>query len=184
MPTKISQLPEELTPNGSDAIPMFDAVTGDTRKITVTNLNATNVQKSGDTMTGKLVVPSLQVTGSPTNGYVLTSDASGNATWQLSTGGGGGGSGISRTISSVSTATSAGAAASTDYIYLVSGTTTLTLPTAVSNTNRYTVKNTGTGTVTVATTSAQTIDGSSTASLKVQNVSLDVISDGSNWRVI
>jgi hypothetical protein len=46
-----------------------------------------HVDRSGDTMTGKLIVPSLQVTGTgtsynPSNGYVLTSDSSGNANWQ------------------------------------------------------------------------------------------------------
>jgi hypothetical protein len=93
------------------------------------------------------------------------------------------GSGITRSISSISSATNAGAAASTDYVYLVSGTTTLTLPTAASNTNRYTVTNTGTNTVTVATTSSQTIDGSSTATLPIANMSLDFVSNGSNWVV-
>ncbi|MGF7228757.1 MAG: beta strand repeat-containing protein [Candidatus Saccharibacteria bacterium] len=41
------------------------------------------VAKSGDTMTGTLVVPNIQVTGgSPAASKVLTSDASGNGTWQ------------------------------------------------------------------------------------------------------
>ena len=91
---------------------------------------------------------------------------------------------IRRSISSISTPTTAGSAAATDYVYFVSGTTTLTLPTAVGNTNLYTVKNTGVATVTIATTSAQTIDGSSSASLPVANTSLDLISDGSNWRIV
>lgn len=95
----------------------------------------------------------------------------------------GGGAGITRSINSISSPTSAGSAVSTDYVYFVSGATTLTLPTAVSNTNRYTVKNTGVATVTIATTSAQTIDGSASASLPVANTTLDLISDGSNWRV-
>ena len=44
------------------------------------------VDKSGDVMTGKLTVPSFQVTGgSPATGKVLTSDSSGNALWQPST---------------------------------------------------------------------------------------------------
>src|ERR1039458_2381538 len=94
-----------------------------------------------------------------------------------------GGSGITRSISSISSATNAGSSAGTDYVYLVSGTTTLTLPTAASNTNRYTVTNTGTNTVTVATTSSQTIDGSSTATLPLANMSLDFVSNGSNWVV-
>ena len=69
---------------------------------------------------------------------------------------------------------------------LASGNITVTLPTAVNNSNFYTVKKTdATGTVvTVNTTSSQTIDGGSTASLKVQYVSITVASDGSNWYVI
>lgn len=94
------------------------------------------------------------------------------------------GGGVSRSVNVVSTAATAGASASTDYIYLVSGITTVTLPTAVANTNRYTIKRTGTGLVTIATTSSQTIDGSTTASLKVQYGSLELISDGANWNVI
>jgi len=98
---------------------------------------------------------------------------------------GGGGSGITRSVNVISTATSAGATSSTDYVYLVSGTTTLTLPTAVGNTNLYTVKNTGANTVSIATTSSQTIDGSTAPiTLPVANTSLDLISDGSNWRII
>jgi len=93
--------------------------------------------------------------------------------------------GITRTVSSISTPTTAGATASTDYVYLVSGTTTLTLPTAVGNTNRYTVKNVDASlTTTIATTSAQTIDGSASATLPVSNTSVDLISNGSNWAII
>lgn len=91
--------------------------------------------------------------------------------------------GLSRTISAISSPTNAGSTGNTDYVYLVSGTTTLTLPTAVSNTNRYSVTNVGTSTVTVATTSAQTINGSLTATLPIPNMSLDFISNGSNWAV-
>jgi hypothetical protein len=95
------------------------------------------------------------------------------------------GTGISRGVYSVSSNTSAGSAANVDYVYLVSGTTTITLPTAASNTNRYTIKNTGTNTVSIATTSSQTIDGSaSPITINVQNVSLDLISDGANWNII
>jgi hypothetical protein len=39
------------------------------------------------TFTGTVISPALRVTTSPTSGYVLTSDASGNATWQATTGG-------------------------------------------------------------------------------------------------
>lgn len=111
----------------------------------------------------------------------ITDNGSGQVTFDAS---GGAGSGIVRSVSTISTPTTAGSSAATDYVYFVSGTTTITLPTAVGNTNRYTVKNVGSNTVTIATTSAQTIDGSSTASLPVANTSLDLVSDGSNWQVI
>ncbi|MDB5160332.1 MAG: hypothetical protein JWO99_595 [Candidatus Saccharibacteria bacterium] len=95
----------------------------------------------------------------------------------------GGGSGVTRSVLNISTATTAGAITATDYVYNVSGTTTLTLPTAVSNTNRYTVTNTGSNVVTVATTSSQTIDGSVSAAMPIANMSLDFVSNGSNWIV-
>jgi len=94
-----------------------------------------------------------------------------------------GGAGILRSINIVSVNTTAGANVLTDYTYLVSGTTTITLPTAVGNTNLYTIKNVGVNTVTINTTAAQTIDGGSTALLKVQYTSVDLISNGSNWLV-
>lgn len=81
-------------------------------------------------------------------------------------------------------------AASTDHTILVnatSGTATITLPTAVSKTGRqYIVKKTDSSgnAVTVATTSSQTIDGSTTFSLSLQNKFVQVISDGANWQVI
>jgi hypothetical protein len=95
------------------------------------------------------------------------------------------GTGIARSVNSVSTNTAAGSGANVDYVYLVSGTTTITLPTAVGNTNRYTIKNSGTGVVSIATTSGQTIDGSSSPiNINVQYVSIDLISDGANWEII
>lgn len=126
---------------------------------------------------GTISVADISATGTPSATTYLRGDGS----WSTPSGSGGG---ITRTVSSISTPTTAGGSASTDYVYFVSGTTTLTLPTAVSNTNRYTVKNTGANTVTVATTSSQTIDGSTTVTLPVANTSLDLISDGSNWRII
>lgn len=95
-----------------------------------------------------------------------------------------GGSSYSRSFNTISSPATAGSSASTDYWYFVTGTTTLTLPTAVGNTNIYSVKNTGVATVTIATTSAQTIDGSTTASLPVANTTLTLVSDGSNWQIV
>lgn len=106
----------------------------------------------------------------------LTNNGSGVLTWSASQ--------LARQINNISTATGAGSAGNTDYVYFVSGTTTLTLPTAVGNTNLYTVKNVGANTVTIATTSAQTIDGSASATLPVSNTSLDLVSNGTNWNIV
>lgn len=116
-------------------------------------------------------------------GSNITVDSSDPNNPIVSSSGGGSGSGITRSINVVSTNTSAGNSSPVDYVYLGSGTTTITLPTAVSNTNRYTVTNVGANTLTVATTSAQTINGSSSATLPLANMSLDFVSDGSNWHV-
>lgn len=64
------------------------------------------------------------------------------------------------------------------------GTFTLTLPTAVGNTGKvfYMKKiDSSANVVTVATTSSQTIDGSTTRNLATQNESWTVVSDGANW---
>jgi protein-disulfide isomerase-like protein with CxxC motif len=136
----------------------------------------------------------LQVTGQVRlNSYTTSTSYSGTAAGYLAfdlngniitTSGTTGTAGITRSVNSISTATTAGAAASTDYVYLISGTTTLTLPTAAGNTNRYTLKNVGTNTVTINTTSSQTIDGSTSITMSVENTAIDVISDGTNWKII
>lgn len=87
-------------------------------------------------------------------------------------------------VTSISANTNALAVKQTRYIYLVSGATTLTLPTAVGNSSFYTVKNAGSNTVSITTTSSQTIDGSTPITLPVPNTSLDIVSDGANWRII
>lgn len=115
------------------------------------------------------------------DGTVLTADSTQSLGVKWGTAGSG--SGIARSISVISTSMNAGSTASTDYVYLVSGTTTLTLPTAVSNNNRYSVTNIGSNTVTVATSSSQTINGSSTATLPIPNMSLDFVSDNTGWHV-
>ena len=62
---------------------------------------------------------------------------------------------------------------------------TATLPTAIGITGRiYTIKLTASGTGTIATTSSQTIDGSTTFSLGTIYKYCTVQSDGANWNVI
>ena len=115
----------------------------------------------------------IQLTDTSALGQVWkTTDTSWNGSWQSL-----------RSVNSISTNTSAWSTAWTDYVYLCTATLILTLPTAVGNTNRYTIKNIS-GTTTINTTSAQTIDGSASATLSVSNTSLDLISDGANWNLI
>lgn len=115
------------------------------------------------------------------NGQVLSTNGSGVLSWSTVSGG----SGITRSVNNISTTTNAGSTASTDYVYNVtSGTFTLTMPTAASNTNRYTIKQSGTGVLTIATTSSQTIDGSTTYTMSKQYQAIDLISDGTNWIIV
>lgn len=93
---------------------------------------------------------------------------------------GGSSSGITRSINNISTDTTAGNTPSVDYEYNCTGPLTVTLPTAVNNTNKYTVTRIS-GLITVNTTSSQTINGSLSATLTINNMSLDFVSDGSNW---
>jgi hypothetical protein len=114
-------------------------------------------------------IRSLTINGTA---YDLTADRS----WTITT--------ANKSINVVSVNTSAGSASSTDYVYLASGTINITLPTAVGNQNLYTIKNVGTGVITVNTTSSETIDGSLTAPIRVQYLSLTLVSDGANWNII
>lgn len=64
------------------------------------------------------------------------------------------------------------------------GTTgTPTLPTAISNTNHYTFKNITIGSLIPATTSSQTIDGTTPAAITAGST-VRYVSDGSNWRTV
>lgn len=77
--------------------------------------------------------------------------------------------------------------AATDYfVEWTSGTVAATLPTAVSGTGReFVIKNTGTGIITINTTSSQTIDGTASGVIVLnQYDSIHVYSNGTNWLVI
>ena len=85
----------------------------------------------------------------------------------------------------VSTATSLTADEHHSTIDVTATGQTITLPTAVGLIGRsYTIKLSGAGTGTVATTSSQTIDGSTTYSLLAQYKYVTVKSTGANWIVI
>ena len=117
----------------------------------VTNLTtdlSAKVTKAGDTMTGKLTVPSFQVTGgSPTSGQVLTADSSGNAAWGTPVAG-------AQALAATAIKTSAYGAAAGDFVPVdtTSGAVTITLPTAPADKTRVGVK-----LITQALTNAVTI---------------------------
>ena len=77
--------------------------------------------------------------------------------------------------------------ADTDYtVVLNASSLTATLPSAASHAKgrEYIIKNIFSGSATVATTSSQTIDGSTTYSLAAQYKYVHVQSDGTNWVII
>lgn len=95
---------------------------------------------------------------------------------------------IQPTIYPIITQTTTYAVLTTDYMIkgdTTSSAFTVTLPTAVGVSGKaYIIKNVGTKVLSIATTSAQTIDGSTTYALKLQYTSITVASDGSNWLII
>lgn len=86
-----------------------------------------------------------------------------------------------RTIQTVTTTTTLGA--NGDYVVFIGASGVATLPTAVGNTGKYTLKNIHSSDKIISTTSSQTIDGSTTLTI-LPGDSVDVISDGSSWRIV
>jgi hypothetical protein len=94
-------------------------------------------------------------------------------------------SGGARVILAANSNTTVASAAGTDYVYLVTGAYTITLPTpSVTITNSYTIKRTGTGQVTITTPSGVIEGGGASININVQNVSLTLVTDGTNWFII
>ncbi len=70
-----------------------------------------------------------------------------------------------------------------DIISATSGTFTITIPTAVGRTGKqFTIKNIG-ATLTLATTSTQTIDGTTVPTLSANDF-VTIVSDGANWIIV
>jgi hypothetical protein len=71
------------------------------------------------------------------------------------------------------------------FINITSGTFTLNLPTAATPYGQvYVIKNSGAGTITLDPFSTQTIDGSTTVTMNVQNQTYTIIGDGNNWKIV
>jgi hypothetical protein len=80
-PATASGSASDATAGAKGIVQLAGDLSGTAAAPTVPGLS-TKVSKAGDTMTGTLVVPSLQLTGGTlANGNVLVSDANGNAAW-------------------------------------------------------------------------------------------------------
>lgn len=88
---------------------------------------------------------------------------------------------VRRTIATITGSATIGSAG--DYVTFIGASGAPTLPTAVGNTGRYVFKNIHTATRTITTTSSQTIEALTTYTLPAGG-SIELVSDGSNWRII
>jgi hypothetical protein len=84
--------------------------------------------------------------------------------------------------------TKTGAYTATDADYVIdctTGTFTVTLPASSGRTGRILIiKNSGAGTITVDGNAAETIDGAATYAISVQYGTIQIMSDGTNWKII
>lgn len=142
--------------------------------------DATAVKLAGSTMTGKLIVPTFQVTGGTlAAGKVLTSDASGNATWQAATAAG---------PNVVSKSTTYNAAAGDYIIADATAAFTVTLPTAASVGSGATISvkkvDASANAVTVVVSGGGAIDNIVSDAISTQWQSHDYLSNGTQWYLI
>jgi hypothetical protein len=95
-----------------------------------------------------------------------------------------GGGGSTPTVQTLTGATSLSTSKTYSLCDVSAGGFTVTLPTAVGNSGleHYVKKIDSSGNaLTIATTSSQTIDGSTTATIIVTNLALTLVSNGANW---
>jgi hypothetical protein len=90
---------------------------------------------------------------------------------------------ITRNMATYTATETLGAAPQTDYVALLDVGAVVSLPTAEANGNKYTLKNLTTENMVVATTASQTVEGAVGFTLSA-GASINVVSDGSGWRII
>lgn len=168
----------------------FDTACTDGNFLFVGDVTSNATHTGEVTGSGALTVDKTAITGKTEvtavgTDYILISDTSDSGNLKKALASdliGAGGSGITRVVQTKSADATAGSTSLTDYVYFVTGTTTITLPTAVGNTNRYTVKSVS-GVTTVAADGAETIDGSSSIIIAVED-SVDLVSNNTEWKVV
>jgi hypothetical protein len=118
-----------------------------------------------------------------TNGNTVIGSSTDNGTDKLQVNGSISGIGMKQAYV---TKTGAYTATNADYVIdCTSGTFTVTLPASSGRTGRILIiKNSGAGTITVDGNGAETIDGAATYSLAVQYATVQIMSDGTNWKII
>jgi len=90
---------------------------------------------------------------------------------------------VTRNLATYTATETLGAAPQTDYIALLDVGAAVSLPTAAANGNKYSLKNLTTEDMFVATTASQTVEGAVGFTLSA-GASINVVSDGGNWRII
>lgn len=179
---QIEQLIDERVKTAPQQIVRLGSSVASIRALTDVRLTGVPQDSQGNYLLGQATASTIA--GLITAGTNVTITGSGTLAdpYVINASGGVGGSGITRSITNIAVNTNAGSAASTDYDYNATAALTLTLPTAVGNTNQYSVTRIS-GLTTVATTGGQTINGSATATLTINNMTLTFVSDGANWNI-